>query len=276
MPVTDGIIGIDLGGTKCGIALYANPAALTARYTEFPTRAERGFQAVFDELVTALRPLVSEAVAVGIGVPGAIGPQGAIHTLPNIPGAENFELNRELQLATGKPVFSGNDAQFYVLAESAYGFGRHHEVVVGVTLGTGVGGGITINGRLFRGNHGTAGEFGHMLFGTPLGTPAREHEVEARVSGTALKRRGIESTSAEYLHDLADLLASIHYAYNPGMIVLGGSVAKSIRKELPRLRHLLLERVLIPRLCPSVEVSELEHPGCRGAAHFAMQQLAQA
>lgn len=268
----DRYLGIDLGGTKCGIGVYSGEDLTPQEYTEFATHAHEGFPAVFATLAAEVKKLAPTVQAVGIGVPGGIGPQGAIHVLPNIPGAENFELNRELQLVAAKPVFSGNDAQLFTLAESVFGAGKNIDVLVGVTLGTGVGGGIVIHGKLFKGNHGTAGEFGHMLL-NGAGNSLREREAEALISGTALHTRGITCVSDAYLSDLADVLASIHSAYDPGVIVLGGSVAKPLRAVLPQIHHLVQERILIPRLAPEIRVTDISHPGCLGAALFARQQL---
>jgi glucokinase len=175
-------IGIDLGGTKIAGAVYdAASQQLVARET-IPTQAQEGPDAVLVRIAGHAKALISaaglEMAAVrgmGVGLPATFDwDTGVIDLIPNLPGEWLHKpagaiLNQQM----GLPVHLINDARAFTLAEATLGAGKGYPSVVGVTLGTGIGGGIVINGHLYRGLTGAAGEFGHHtidMHGLPDGS----------------------------------------------------------------------------------------------------------
>ncbi len=208
------VIGIDLGGTKVAAALLRGvpdgPGSLReARLEERgqePTNLSGGAQLV-DQLVDVVRRAAGggQLDAVGIGVPSIVEfKTGRVKASANIPLA-NVPLRQVLGDRLGVPVFVDNDATVAALAEA------HDEALelvaqnlVMITIGTGIGGGIVIGGRIFRGATGGAGEIGHALIGLPMGVdfpPAGEHfpqpgSLEWMAAGHALDRLTLECAHA--------------------------------------------------------------------------------
>lgn len=163
-------VGLDLGGTNIKAGLLDEAGRLVHRKA-IPTEGERGYAHVVSRLAAVVGDLLAEAhvnraevIGVGLGSPGPMSPEdGIVHGAPNLPGWVNVPVQRDLSSATGLPVMLDNDANLYALGEFTAGAGRASRDMVLLTLGTGIGGGIILNGQLFRGRHGNAGEVGHML-----------------------------------------------------------------------------------------------------------------
>lgn len=160
-------IGIDVGGTniKAGV-VDAGGAAVVRR--EIETEAARGFEHVFQRLTSLaneLRGAAGQPVsAIGIGVPGPLShARGVIHRAPNLPGWVNVPMRDRFSAATGLPVCLENDANAAAFGEFVAGAGRALRDLVMLTLGTGIGGGVILDGRLWRGSFDNAGEIGHMI-----------------------------------------------------------------------------------------------------------------
>ena len=167
-PVT---IGIDLGGTSIRVGLFGESMTMLDSHT-MPTRVAAGPQAVVDEMATAVRLILKrttngsiyEPRGVGIGSPGPINLcSGVLGLLPNLPGWDNFPLRAALSKAVGLPVILESDANAAAIAEWKLGVGKTTGVssMVMLTLGTGVGSGIIINGKVWHGMFGMGGEVGH-------------------------------------------------------------------------------------------------------------------
>ena len=159
------VLGLDLGGTNIKLArveagVQGDPdIVVTAVH---PTPDRRSPEAV----VARLAELTTEAPdALGLGIPGQFdSANGVVRDLPNLPGPwSGFPLRAALESQTGLPVSVVNDAQGFTLAESRLGAGRDAHSVVGMALGTGIGGGIVIGDSILTGAHGTAGEIGHQI-----------------------------------------------------------------------------------------------------------------
>jgi glucokinase len=182
-------IGVDLGGTNLRVALITSTGQVAEEARE-PTAGD------FDHLVEliARRTIAlagsSGAAAVGIGAAGLVDHDGTVHYAPNLPMLRRAPLRRVLADAMGLPVVVDNDANVAAWGEACHGAarGRRHALVI--TLGTGVGGGIIIDGRVYRGAHGFAAEVGHWQF-DPAGDRCACGEPghwEAAASGPALGR----------------------------------------------------------------------------------------
>jgi glucokinase len=164
------IISIDLGGTNTRIALLDYKLKIIAR-TSFATEyfiSQK--QELIREIINKIRELIKGShveikyvLGLGIGVPGPVNfSKGIVHYLPNIPHWENTPIKNILERRTKFKVFVDNDVNLMTLAESRLGAARNQENAVCITLGTGVGGGLILEGNLFRGADFCAGEVGHM------------------------------------------------------------------------------------------------------------------
>ncbi len=163
------VIGIDLGGTNVRLALVGPKGDLVARW-ERATASMPDQDKLVNTLAADLRGCCQEALAqryevkaVGIGVPGRILVQeGRVALSPNVPALNNCPLVPRLQALLEWPVFLENDANLFALGEHWLGAGAGHQQLLGITLGTGVGGGLILNGRIWTGSAGTSGEIGHI------------------------------------------------------------------------------------------------------------------
>lgn len=162
------VIGIDLGGTNCRGALITSDGKLSSVF-RMPTRMEEGLEPFLDRLLAFCRDLCAsaeerglKAYALGMGVPGIIASEGIVRISPNLPSLNNVSLAGLLQERLGLPVTLGNDANVIALGEALFGAGRNFESFITLTLGTGVGGGLILERRLWEGADGAAGEAGHM------------------------------------------------------------------------------------------------------------------
>jgi glucokinase len=247
------------------------------------------------ERAAALRPPIE---AVGVGVPGLFDrATGTIRLFPNLPGAwPGFPLRDRLAIAIGRPVELINDARAFTLAEGRLGAGRGCRTVAGVTLGTGVGGGLLVDGRLHLGASGTAGEIGHqtVLPNGPRCGCGNRGCAEALVQASALARiagrptveaifEGAEAgdprcreaigTLARYL---GIALANVVTVLVPDRVVIGGGIAAAGDVVLEPIRAAVRERTpLVPPERIDIRVAELgQQAGAIGAALAAADALA--
>ena len=254
----------------------------------FPTEASEGFPAVQDRLLKAVRDLLApDTVAIGLGVPGFIDPTTRrVISMPNIPGSENRDVRHWLSSATKLPVEIENDARCFAYAESLLGAGRGHRIVLGVTLGTGVGGGIVINGELFRGTHGYAGEVGHALLipgQPPYPTEDRRGEVEQFLSGTAMGKRCqaarrpqdyLEGQVCSFLRpevmrEVAWFIVSAMHFIDPSIVIFGGSTGRALKPHFSTIEQELQTWLLPGMKPPRLVCGALEDAAVRGAALLA-------
>lgn len=223
-------IGVDLGGSNLRIGAYTESGKLLAS-TAFPTNASSGHGPVIDKMCEAIQRLKAEAgeqgefAGVGIGSPGPLSlPDGVLHNPPNLPGWDGVELRREVSERLSWPVVVDSDANVAALAECRLGTGRQFGVdsLCMITLGTGVGGGIVLDGRLWHGVNGAAGEVGHgplipdgpacncgahgclELYASATGMVRRAGELSLVESGFAASaRQGEQPLTAERIAELA-------------------------------------------------------------------------
>lgn len=284
------VIGFDLGGTKSAIGLYEATTWKELHYHQFPTDAKRGFDAVSKDVLAAIQELRdSSTTAIGIGVPGLIRqPEGIIVNAPNIPGAKNIAFKAFMQEQLDLPLYIENDARAFTLAEASLGAGKGHRIVIGITLGTGVGGGIVIDGKIFHGSEGFAGEIGHMLLRPgqpPFKTDDNRGEVEQFLSGTALGKRCEDArTPEEYLmgdvcefmhpdlyREIAWLCTSLVHLINPSIVIFGGSAGRALEPHLGAIKTELSKWMLPHTPQPELAIAHLPHPGVLGAALATVQ-----
>jgi glucokinase len=160
-------LGGDLGGTKMAAALIDADGRILVRKT-LPTQSADGIERVtgrFSELLCEVAGEGGEArpVACGVAAPGLVDPvAGEIRYAANLPGADHFPLRQRLQAALSLPVAVDNDLRVHALGESHYGSGRGCRDFLFVAVGTGVGGALVLDGRLYPGSRSSAGEIGHI------------------------------------------------------------------------------------------------------------------
>lgn len=194
-------LGLDLGGTKClGLALDRGGEIVDE--LRLPTPREPG--GILDVLTTVAERLrqsvsaVGSVVGVGVGAPGLVDREGVLRAAPNLVAARQLALGAELTERLGLPVYVDNDATCATWGEREHGAAHRADDVVMVTLGTGIGGGIIADGRLYRGSNGFAGEIGHMVV-DPHGPlcPCGQHGCwERYASGSGLGRFAREAAEA--------------------------------------------------------------------------------
>ena len=213
MPKRDPIfIGVDLGGTNIEAAAVRNGEVLVSKKRK--TRPEKGVDSVIGRIEETVRRVfkkmdarASDFEALCIGAPGAVDPAtGIVRAAPNL-GWQDVPLGEALRQRLGLPVFVDNDVNVGVLGEYVYGAGQGALHMVGIWVGTGIGGGIIVNGQLVNGWRGAAGEIGHMVV-HPRGRQCgcgREGCVEAYASKTAMMamiEEEIESGSKSAVPDI--------------------------------------------------------------------------
>ena len=266
------ILGIDLGGTKILTAVVNTQGEMLSRDHSI-TPAREGQQAVVRSIFESVGRVLDQAhiatadlVAIGLGAPGLSNPEtGILFTSPNLPGWKDVPLRDIIEKELGKKVFLINDANAAAVGELYFGAGRGARNFIYITVSTGIGGGIIIDGKIYTGSVGMAGELGHMVIddegplcncgnrgcwetlasGTALAREAR-HKIKDGVASSILQLAGgdLEKINAEAIHKAArtgdnlatELIAKTAYylgvglanlinIFNPEVIVIGGGVS---------------------------------------------------
>lgn len=197
-------IGVDLGGTNLRIAAVDEGGNLLQK-TELGTEVAKGRDYVVGEMTNAIRQMLDtlrapgQLAGIGIGVPGIIDmATGYMYKSPNLPGWENYPVHADIEKRLGTKVILENDANAAALGEKWLGAGRDASSMIMITLGTGVGGGIIMDGKIWHGMNGMAGELGHMTVypdGHICGC-GNHGCIEQYASATAIRRLGMESIEA--------------------------------------------------------------------------------
>lgn len=198
------VVGVDLGGTKILAAVVAPGGRILAR-AKTKTRSKDGSAAVIRRMVRCVREAIklsgirpSAVAAVGVGSPGPLDPDsGLIIDTPNL-GWKKVPLARKLKVALKVPVFVDNDVNVGTLGEFLFGAAKGSRHAIGVFVGTGIGGGVIIDGKLYHGFNKNAGEIGHMvvLADGPRCGCGRKGCYEALASRTAIIRELVSQARA--------------------------------------------------------------------------------
>lgn len=308
-------IGVDIGGTNIRAAVVHSDGAVGQR-VKFATRPERGADAVVEELADHLKQLLAKApaeiVAVGVGCPGPLDSErGLIYEAPNLPGWNNYPLRDRIAERIGLPVLIQNDANAAAWGEFRHGAGRGTRTIILYTLGTGVGGGLVIDGRLWTGPDDTAGELGHVCIfpdGVECGCGARGC-LEAYASATAVARRAREALAIDRASALAKIppeqltahdvdhaadagdplaielleqtgrylglaAAALVNALNPDLIIYGGGMVEARRWLFPAIEREIQARCFeAPKRRVKVVPAALgDDAGIVGAADLALRR----
>jgi len=243
-------IGIDLGGTKIEGILLDDRFNVVERI-RIPTQQEKGYKSIINSIVSLVEELkikASDNVTIGVSAPGAISKKSGLIKNSNTQCLIGMPLKEDLKQALDQEIAIDNDANCFALAEATLGAAKNHNVVFGVIMGTGVGGGIVINGKVHKGRTNIAGEWGHhtlrvngnKCYCGKLGC------VETYISGPALEKRWTELTGKteslpsiihnldtekgqqwkkEFLENFGIGLANVIDILDPDVIVLGGGIS---------------------------------------------------
>ncbi|AKG21034.1 ROK family protein [Calothrix sp. 336/3] len=291
------VIGIDLGGTAIKLGLFTADGNCVKSLT-VATPQPATPTAVFTTIVEAIAQVDPEnhSTAIGIGTPGPADAQGRIALVAiNLAGWQDVPLADWLEAKTGKPTILANDANCAGLGEAWLGAGRRFQNLILLTLGTGVGGAIILDGKLFVGHRGAAGELGLITL-YPDGhvcNSGNQGSLEQFASVTAIRRRtgkepselgalaqqGDKSALAfwqEYGRDLGIGLTSLIYVLTPEAVVIGGGVSASCEFFLPGAIAEIEKRVLpTSRVGLEILPAELGNAaGMVGAAKLALVKKA--
>jgi len=292
-------ICLDIGGTKILGAVLDEKDNIVFRVKK-KTKADKGREeiekriiGVIDELIKELGADKNDIEAIAAGAPGVINDKtGEIIYAPNLPW-ENYNLKKVIENEFGIPFYIGNDANLGMLGEWKYGVAAGRENVVGIFVGTGIGGGLILNNKLFTGKRYDAGELGHMVLNTegPYCNCGQLGCLEAYASKVAITReiraqiqRGrktvlkdfldedtiIKSKALKYAIEAEDSVAlevmdnAIYYLaagtgnliniFSPDMVVLGGGVLESLGDYVMPLLKKYVNRFALPALLSGTEI----------------------
>ena len=303
-------MGVDVGGTSVKLGLFETEGKLLDKW-EIPTRKENHGEQILPDVAASIlgkleeKKIRREAVAgVGMGIPAPVDSEGVVQQTANV-GWGYKEVTRELsELLDGMRVEAGNDANVAAMGEMWLGAGRGEKNLVMVTLGTGVGGGVIVDGHMIVGHHGAGGEIGHIcvnreeedacgcgLHGcleqyasaTGIAKLARkalsgEHEetvlhgepsakdvFDAVKAGDALATR----IADEFGRYLGGALASIAVVADPAVFVIGGGVSKAGSVLIPFVEKAFREKAFFANKDTKIVLAELGNDaGICGAARL--------
>jgi len=196
------LIGVDLGGTNIRMGIVT-PEGKVLKKVQYITDVSKGGLILFEQLVLNLNDLIqkyfkesNQLIGIGIGVAGPIDmKKGVMIAPPNLPALDGFPIRAFLQKRISSSIFIENDANAFTLGEGWVGAAKGCKHYCGITLGTGVGGGIVVEGKILHGVKGMAGEIGHMVIdpeGPSCGCGGRGC-LEVYASGTGIKRMALEA-----------------------------------------------------------------------------------
>lgn len=292
-------LGLDLGGTfiKTAVLEVADGGTSLVATDTSPTDAEGGPLVVIERLIEAGKRVIAEhgpIETIGLGVPGLFDRErGTIELFPNLPGPwKGQPIRQPLEAAFGMPVTLINDARAFSLAEATLGAGRGCETVVCLTLGTGVGGGVVIDGKVRLGAWGKAGEIGHQIVqadGPVCGCGNRgcvealtkadvltslagkqtvEEVYRTAAEGDAQSAAAIDTVASWLGIGLANMIATV----GPDRIVIGGGIIAAGEAALEPIRRHVRSRVtLVP--AEEIQIVAAELGPIAGAVGAALAPL---
>jgi glucokinase-like ROK family protein len=290
-PARGRVVGVDMGASHLNI-LLADYAAHETAEMQMRLDINRGPHVCLAQTDELVRKLLKEngltlrdIAAIGVGVPGPIVAEaGMVSGPPIMPGWDGYPIRDHLKDAWGCPVALNNDAELGAVGEWAYGAGRGERNLAYIKVGTGVGAGLLLEGQLYRGATGSAGEIGHITIDEngPLCTCGNRGCLEAFAGGSAIARRASESVRRGQRTQLAEVvdnpdfsaidvmmvarrgdlvaqrivseagthlgtaIASMVNLFNPSMVVIGGSISQIGDLLLEPIRAAVLKRSLQP------------------------------
>jgi len=277
------ILGIDLGGTQVRAGKVS--AIGLGAVTTAAVRANDSVDVVVQQLASLIEPHIGAIEGIGVGVPSLVDPHTAlVRDVPNLPAWRDVPLEKILRERFELPVHVLNDANAFVLGEHIHGAARGKKNVVGLTLGTGTGCGILVDGNLVVGHSGGAGELGMLPYlehtyehYTSSSFFRVEHATTGEATFAAAENGDVAAQGilADLGHHVGNLCLAILCALDPEMIVLGGSIShawKYFEEPMRRAVHEFPYPSSVERLV--IAQYALENPGVVGAAMYARDRVA--
>ena len=303
------ILSIDIGGTAVKMGLVDHEGAIHARHEAsvcFDHYQTPILTTVIREAQAFLARESAQIEGIGVSATGQVDDRAGavIGTNGKIPHYEGAQIKRDMEAAFGVPVFALNDANAAALGECFAGRAKGVQNVLMVTLGTGVGGGIVLGGKIFGGTRGIAGELGHFTLyqdgprcpcgkrgcfesyaaTTALVRRAKEATGEADMNGRIVFSRAADGDQAmlavlsAWIDDIAAGISGLVHIFNPQMVLIGGGVSAQEALLIAPLRERVLRSVM-PRFaeCLQLEAATLGNDaGMIGAAKFYLDCVRQA
>ncbi len=276
------LIGIDLGATNIRVARIENREILDLKAE--PIINSENPEDLIDQIRNLIQEVITDQVqGIGIGVPSVVDVEkGIVYDVQNIPAWKEVPLKSILEKDFNIPVYINNDANCYALGEKYYGKGLGEKSIVGLILGTGFGAGIIMNGKLVSGENCGAGEVGMI----PYLDSIFEHYCSGQFFEKHKQRNGKDifdkalqgdagsvSIYKEFGKHLGNAIKVVMYAYDPAMIILGGSVSKAFRFFKDEMYKSMKDFAYPESLKKiKISVSELEHVAVLGAAALTLDE----
>lgn len=299
------LIAVDLGGTNTKLGLLDSKLKILSKRV-LPTKGFTSKEDLIDGLIISIEEMLGDKnitkkslLGVGMGLPGPVDPvRGVVHYFPNIPGWKEVHLRELMKSQLKLNVFIDNDSNLAAFAEYKFGASKNTTSSICVTLGTGVGGGIIINGKIYRGHNYSAGEVGHI--------PINEDGPKCNCGGMGCLERYIGNRfilqDANLLFDkeytleeisqmakkgnktalsiwtdvgrhLGIALTGVVNFFNPEMIVLGGGISAAGKILFDTVKKTIKERAMYPANAVKIEKARLsENVGIIGAACLVLEE----
>jgi glucokinase len=240
------LVGVDLGGTNVRAGLVQNGKIAALHTRAISSRAKQ--EVIVDEVCEIIAAVLHPDVrGIGIGAPSLVN-NGIVYSVNNIPSWRAVPLQKILERRFHVPVSIDNDANCFALGELYFGAGRGYQNLVGLIVGTGLGAGVVINGKLYSGSNGGAGEIGAIAYREKdfeHYCSGRFFQCEFGLDGATLHGRAekgdrkARAMLAAFGDDFANVIMALLYAYDPEIIVLGGSISKAYPYFEKRMRKKL-------------------------------------
>ncbi len=271
-------IGVDVGGTNIKLGLVAPSGKIIAKtslvtksYVRHPRQLIDALEAAIRDIIQENNKTIKDIAGIGIGVPGLVDvSKGNVIFMPNVPGWKNIPLRKILQGKLRLPVLMDNDVNLIALGEWKLGAGKGCKNLICITLGTGVGGGLVLDGALYRGEGFVAGEIGHIPLNedgpacncggvgcferyvgnrTLMAKAAKMfHKKDIRIEDVfALASRGNVRAIAfwrETATHIGNALVGVINLLNPRLIIIGGGVANNYKFMEKTIRKVIQQRAL--------------------------------
>jgi glucokinase len=289
------VLGIDIGGTKIKSLALEGPEKILAEF-ETPSFANEGPQNVRQAIKQCVRHYESLRIPfskIGIGCAGSVdSKRGIVRNSPNFSDWKNISIREWIETDFDLPSTIDNDANCAVYAEWKQGNGKGHQNIILLTLGTGIGGGLILDGKLFKGATGTAGEIGHlsMQFDGPKCSCGHSGCFEIYCSGNAVRAKtGGLHTSKEvftqantaefepifldFMSRFESVLTSLANIFDPEIILLGGAVSSGVSLHIEEIKKGVKNRAF-PAVAENLKILPAKfgnQSGCLGAALLSME-----
>jgi len=249
----NGKIGLDIGGSYIRIILFANNRVIF-RYKTITPKNKNYFIREIKNVICRVFDNTSKfkITKINIGIAGVLDiKEGKILTSPNLTFLKNLKIRELLQKEFEIPVKIDNDARCFTRAETFLGAGKKYKNIVGITLGTGVGGGIIINKNIYYGNNFSAGEIGHSIIKLKVTNERLKigkkiaQTFEDLASSKFLKRR---KPNLPFFKNLAVGIANIVNILDPEIIILGGGITQNLTNNaIKKIRNIAKKFILSPK-----------------------------